>query len=77
MDSVRKRLKDLKQPKKEVDGVTTEQKLSAAQEKVCQEAMKLGITDGKNPFREFNQYYVWNALFSLARQIEELKTKFK
>ena len=40
--------------------------------------MKLGITDGKNhPFREVNQYYVWNAFVPLARQIEELKTKMK
>ena len=61
--------------KKEVDGVATEQKLNADQEKVRHEAMKFGITDGKNPFREVNQYYVWNALLPLARQIEELKNK--
>lgn len=61
--------------KKEVDGVATEQKLNADQEKVRQEAMKFGITDGKNPFREVNQYYVWNALLPLARQIEALKNK--
>lgn len=77
MDSVRKRLKDLKQPKKEVAGVANEPTLNADQEKVRQEAMKLGITDGKNPFREVNQYYVWNALLPLARQIEELNTKLK
>ncbi|WP_277585879.1 hypothetical protein [Psychrobacillus antarcticus] len=46
-------------------------------EKVRQEAMKLGITDGKNPFREVKQYYVWNALLPLARQIEELNKKSK
>lgn len=76
MDSVRKRLKELNQPKKEVAGVS-EQKLNAYQEKVRQEAMKLGITDGKNPFREVNQYYVWNALLPLARELEELKKKVK
>lgn len=65
-----------KENKKEVAGVS-EQKLNADQEKVRQEAMKLGITDGKNPFREVNQYYVWNALLPLARQIEELNTKLK
>lgn len=61
--------------KKEVAGVTIEPKLNADQEKVRQEAMKLGITDGKNPFREVNQYYVWNALLPLARELEELKKK--
>ena len=59
--------------KKVVAGVANEPTLNADQEKVRQEAMKLGITDGKNPFREVNQYYVWNALLPLARQIEELK----
>ncbi|WP_277585829.1 N-acetylmuramoyl-L-alanine amidase [Psychrobacillus antarcticus] len=63
--------------KKEVAGVTNEPTLNAAQEKVRQEAMKLGITDGKNPFREVNQYYVWNALLPLAKEIEELKNKLK
>lgn len=63
--------------KKEVDGVSNELALNSDQEKVRQEAIKLGITDGKNPFREVNQYYVWNALLPLARQIEELKNKLK
>ena len=44
-----------------------EQKLHPDQEKVRQEALKLGITDGNNPFRQVNQYYVWNALLPLAR----------
>ena len=66
-----------KENKKEVAGVANEPTLNAAQEKVRQDAMALGITDGKNPFREVNQYYVWNALLPLARDIEELKKKVK
>ena len=66
-----------KENKKEVDGLTNEPTLNAAQEKVRQEAIKLGITDGKNPFRQVNQYYVWNALLPLARQIEDLKNRLK
>ena len=62
-------------PKKEVAGVSDEQTLNAAQEKVRQEAIKLGITDGNNPFRPVNQYYVWNAMLPLAKEIEELKKK--
>lgn len=52
-----------------------EQKLTEAQEKVRQEAIRLGITDGKNPFREVNQYYVWNAMIPLAQRIEVLEKK--
>lgn len=55
--------------------MSNEPTLNAAQEKLRQEAIKLGITDGKNPFREVNQYYVWNTLLPLTRQIEELKNK--
>lgn len=63
--------------KKEVAGMTNEPTLNADQERVRQEAMELGITDGKNPFREVNQYYVWNALLPLAREIENLKALIK
>lgn len=49
--------------------------LNESQEKVRQEAIKLGITDGKDPFREVNQYYVWSAMIPLARRIEELEKK--
>jgi N-acetylmuramoyl-L-alanine amidase len=51
--------------------------LTEAQEAVRQEAMRLGITDGKNPLREVNQYYVWNAMIPLAKKIEELEKKVK
>ncbi|WP_313892453.1 M15 family metallopeptidase [Psychrobacillus sp.] len=53
----------------------SKQQLTPAQEKVRQEAIDLGITDGKNPFREVNQHYVWNALLPLARELAELKKK--
>lgn len=52
-----------------------EMELTEAQEGIRQEAIRLGITDGKNPLREVNQYYVWNALIPLAKRIEELEKK--
>ncbi|WP_391209196.1 hypothetical protein [Psychrobacillus sp. L4] len=54
-----------------------EQKLTPAQEKVRKEAMALGITNGNDPLRQVNQYYVWNALLPLARELAELKGKIK
>ncbi|WNS74227.1 N-acetylmuramoyl-L-alanine amidase [Bacillus sp. DTU_2020_1000418_1_SI_GHA_SEK_038] len=61
---------------KEVKSVS-EQTLTPGQEAVRQEAIRLGITDGKKPFREVNQYYVWNAMIPLARRVEELEKKLK
>lgn len=63
--------------KKKGGSKVEEQKLNEDQEKVRQEAMRLGITDGKNPYREVNQYYVWNAMIPLAQRIEELEKKIK
>lgn len=63
--------------KKEEVVIVEEQKLTAAQEKIRQEAIALGITDGKNPFREVNQHYVWNAMLPFARELAELKKKIK
>lgn len=64
---------------KKKEGVSNmaEQELNEAQEAVRQKAIKLGITDGKNPFREVNQYYVWNAMIPLAEKIVELEKKLK
>lgn len=62
-------------PKTEVAGVTTEPQLNAAQEAVRKKAMELGITDGKNPFREVNQYYVWNALIPFVERLKKLEGK--
>ncbi|GGA30919.1 N-acetylmuramoyl-L-alanine amidase family protein [Psychrobacillus lasiicapitis] len=63
--------------KKKEGTEVAEQKLSDAQEKIRQEAMELGITDGNDPFRQVNQYYVWNALLPFARELAELKKKIK
>lgn len=60
---------------KEVAGVATEPQLNAAQEAVRKKAMELGITDGKNPFREVNQYYVWNALIPFVERLKKLEAK--
>ena len=57
--------------------VVVEPTLNANQEKVRQEAIGLGITDGNDPFRQVNQWYVWSAMIPLARRIEELEKKLK
>lgn len=69
------RLAELTKPKTEVAGVATEPQLNAAQEAVRKKAMELGITDGKNPFREVNQYYVWNALIPFVERLKKLEGK--
>ena len=61
---------------KQKEGVTMSE-LNEAQEKVRQEAIRLGITDGKDPFKEVNQWYVWSSMIPLARRIEELEKKNK
>lgn len=63
--------------KKEGGSNVEEQKLTESQEKIRQEAMRLGITDGKNPFREVNQFYTWAVTVPLAKRIEELEKKIK
>ena len=59
------------------ENAVVEPTLNAAQEKVRQEAIALGITDGQDPFRQVNQWYVWSAMIPLARRIEELEKKLK
>lgn len=54
-----------------------DQKLTAGQEAIRQEAIRLGITDGKNPFREVNQFYVWACVLPIAKRLEELEQKLK
>lgn len=49
------------------------QNLTAGQEVIRQEAIRLGITDGKNPFREVNQSYVWACVLPIAKRVEELE----
>lgn len=55
-----------------VKGVSTRE-LSVREQEIQAEAIRLGITDGKNPFREVNQMYVWACLIPLAKRIEELE----
>lgn len=74
MDSLRKRLTDLTELKKEVAGVS-EQKLNADQEKLLNEAKRLKLTDGKEPFGEVNRLYLFSVIVGLAQQVEELKKK--
>lgn len=62
-------------PKTEVAGVSNEPQLNADQEAVRKKAMELGITDGKNPFREVNQYYVWNAMVPFVERLKKLEDK--
>lgn len=62
--------------KKEVVKVDANE-LTPAQEEIRKEAIRLGITDGKNPLRQVNQFYVWACLVPLAKRIEELEKKLK
>jgi N-acetylmuramoyl-L-alanine amidase len=62
-------------PKQAVKGMAAERELNEKEKEIQTEAMRLGITDGKNPFREVNQMYVWSALIPLARKIEKLEKK--
>ncbi|SER87065.1 N-acetylmuramoyl-L-alanine amidase family protein [Psychrobacillus sp. OK032] len=71
------RLAELTKPKTEVAGVTNEPQLNADQEAVRKKAMELGITDGKNPFRNVNQYYVWNAMIPFVQRLKALENKSK
>lgn len=58
-------------------GETTveEQKLTAAQETIRQEVIRLKITDGKDPFREVNQFYTWAIAMPIAQKNEELERR--
>lgn len=62
---------------KKDDEKVNEQELSEAQEKVRKEAMRLGITDGKEPLGDINRMYLWSAMIPLARRVEELEKKLK
>ena len=66
--------KALRLKKKENNAVS---ELNESQEKVRQEAIQLGITDGKNPFTSVNQFYVWSSMLPLARKVKELENKLK
>jgi N-acetylmuramoyl-L-alanine amidase len=57
--------------------VMVNQKLTPEQEKIRQEAIRLRITDGKDPFDEINRVYLWSAMIPLARRVEDLEKKVK
>ncbi|MFJ7971344.1 N-acetylmuramoyl-L-alanine amidase [Psychrobacillus sp. NPDC096389] len=61
--------------KKKEENEVIEQQLTAAQEAIRQEAIRLKITDGKNPFREVNQFYGWQLTVPLAQKIEKLEER--
>lgn len=67
------------EPKKAIGGVSnvTEPELNKEQEAIRQEAIALGITDGKNPHRAVNQFYTWAIALPLAKRIAELEKIIK
>lgn len=60
---------------KKVETKVSEQTLSAAQETIRQEAIRLKITDGNDPFRPVNQFYAWAVMLPVAKENEELKKR--
>ncbi|WP_144511267.1 peptidoglycan DD-metalloendopeptidase family protein [Bacillus sp. FJAT-22090] len=60
--------------KKEESSVA-EQKLTPGQEIIRQEAMRLKITDGNDPFKSVNQFYSWAVALPLAQKMEELEKR--
>lgn len=63
------------EPKKEVIQVSNpkEAPLTTAQEATRQEAMRLGITDGKNARSTPNNHYLWSAMIPVAQEVEKLR----
>lgn len=60
---------------KKEEKTVAEQKLTAAQEALRQEAIRLKITDGNDPFRSVNQYYAWALMLPIALKNEELEKR--
>lgn len=54
---------------------STEPKLSVGEEKLRQEAISLGITNGKDPHKPVNQFYSWAVALPLARRIKQLEER--
>lgn len=61
--------------KKEEEQVAGERALNEKEKAIQTEAVRLGITDGKNPLREVNNLYLWSALIPLAQKVEDLEKK--
>lgn len=62
-------------PKKEVASVEKQPQLTEGQEYIRKEAMRLKLTDGNDPYREVNQYYVWAVTLPIAKENEQLKKR--
>ncbi|SES34592.1 peptidoglycan DD-metalloendopeptidase family protein [Psychrobacillus sp. OK032] len=52
-----------------------EPKLTPGQETIRQEAMRLKITNGNDPFKNVNQYYAWAVAVPIAQKVEELEKR--
>ncbi|MFJ5771595.1 peptidoglycan DD-metalloendopeptidase family protein [Psychrobacillus sp. NPDC093180] len=52
-----------------------ESQLTAGQEAIRQEAMRLKITDGKDPLKSVNQFYTWAVAVPIAQKVEELEKR--
>ncbi|TQR10937.1 peptidoglycan DD-metalloendopeptidase family protein [Psychrobacillus soli] len=54
-----------------------EPKLTAGQEAIRQEAMRLKITDGNDPFKNVTQYYAWAVALPIAQKVEQLEKRME
>ncbi|MBP2239906.1 flagellum-specific peptidoglycan hydrolase FlgJ [Cytobacillus eiseniae] len=59
------------------ESASTDTKKEAALEELQKEAIRLGITDGKNSLRKLNQFYTWAATVPLVQRVVELEKKLK
>lgn len=57
------------------ESTMNEGKLNSAQEAIRQEAIRLKITDGKDPFKDVNQFYSWAVALPIAQKNEELERR--
>ncbi|MDI2588462.1 peptidoglycan-binding domain-containing protein [Psychrobacillus sp. NEAU-3TGS] len=52
-----------------------ESQLTAGQEALRQEAMRLKITNGNDPLKSVNQFYAWAVAVPIAQKVEELEKR--
>lgn len=67
------KLAEVTKPKPKSVTKPEEHPLTPTQEATRQEAMRLGITDGKNPRSTPNNHYLWSAMIPLAQRVEALE----
>jgi len=53
--------------------IVSDDKLTAAQQKVVEEAVRLKLIDGKEPFGVMDRMYLYSVLISWAQRVEELE----